>query len=64
VTRRQQMKTRKERNQELARLDAANRCAYCKAPLVGVKAQMRWGSDERYCSQECLCSGFARVQDS
>ena len=54
MTRRQQMKTRKERNQELAKLDAAHRCGYCKGPLPTRGVQMRWGDPKMYCSAECL----------
>lgn len=46
------VKTRRQRNQELASIDAANRCGVCKIALP-VKVFLNWGDPKMYCSEEC-----------
>lgn len=51
---------RRARNQELARIDAANRCAICKRALTGTSVQL-FSRPERMCSPECVAEAEARV---
>ncbi len=48
---------RRQRNQELARLDRANRCAVCKVSLTDRPAIQVMGQPEKYCG-ECYASLF------
>ncbi len=50
---RQRLQKRRERNQALAKMDAANRCAYCKAPLPPNKVVVNLLSAGWFCSSEC-----------
>lgn len=43
---------RRQRNAELARLDASHRCGYCRNPLP-VKVFLTWADPQMYCSEAC-----------
>ncbi len=51
---RKYLEARRQRNRELAAMDAKNRCGYCRISLVGKKPQFVWGDPLRYCSEDCV----------
>lgn len=53
ATRKRRLNDRLTRNRELGARDAANRCAYCKAPFTGVIIES-FLTGGKFCSDECL----------
>lgn len=48
------LELRRQRNRELAALDAKNRCAKCKIGLsADAQVFMIWGDEARFCSSDC-----------
>lgn len=52
------LKTRRERNRELAAQDAANRCNQCKRAL-GPRRLVDLASGHKFCDRECFADYFA-----
>lgn len=48
------LQSRRERNRELGRQDAAHRCGVCKVALPrGSKVFLNWADPKIYCSEDC-----------
>ncbi len=43
---------RRQRNLEIGKLDAANRCKQCRLPMPK-SIEARWGTEKQFCSQAC-----------
>lgn len=55
---------RRQRNRELAQLDARNRCGYCKKPLPKTGVHTSLGQLRSFCSVECLDAALEFVEAS
>ena len=52
---RKHVRARQQRNRELGKRDAANRCGFCRKALPKQGAITRWDDDrKRYCDNDCL----------
>ncbi len=58
-TEKQKQTTRRERNRELGRMDAAQRCPICRLPFLAVTFQ-RFGDPNNYCSSDCVQTAIER----
>lgn len=53
------LETRRQRNRELALVDASRRCGSCKRELPKTGVKMRWADSRMYCSDACLADAGA-----
>lgn len=51
---RKRIAERRERNMELGKADAKNRCGFCKRELPKNGIAMRWNDPAMYCNADCL----------
>jgi hypothetical protein len=58
---RKELAARRERNQELGKLDAAHRCQFCKQALKQV-AIVRYLDGAKFCDDECLDADEERAR--
>lgn len=56
------LKTRRERNRELARIDSLNRCAICRRALPEKGVRMLWDDPRKFCSDACRAGAEERMK--
>lgn len=59
MTTKKRLTERRERNRQLAEMDAKHRCGTCKRELPRTGVHLRWHDPHMYCSSECLADADA-----